>query len=271
MRKTTSLLGSSAGTPDLATARQAIRNGVWTGSTRAFALGQVQCGIVVLPKAQAYDFLVYCGRNPKALPVLEVTEAGSPVAPMFAATADIRTDVPKYHVYRNGTLAEELTDISSHWQDDFVTFLLGCSLTFDLAMLQNELPYRQLEETGKPTMYVTDRDCRPAGLFRGRVVVSMRPMLPELAVRAVQVTSRFPWTHGAPIHIGDPQMIGIDDVSRPDIGVPVTIRPGETPVFWACIATIWETVKASKPPLMITHAPGCMFITDRKDESVSVF
>jgi uncharacterized protein YcsI (UPF0317 family) len=250
--------------------RKLIRDGQWSGSTRGVALGYLQCGVVILPQAEAFDFLVFCTRNPKPLPLLEVTEPGVPIAPMFAPEADLRSDVPRYHIYRDGVLDDERTDISALWRDDFVAIILGCSLTFDSALLANGLPYRQLEETGKPTMYRTSIECKRSARYSGRLVVSMRPMLPEQAIRAVQVSSRFPWTHGAPIHIGDSAALGISDINKPDIGVPVSFRHGEVPVFWACIATIWEVAKQSKPSLFISHAPGCMFITDRKDESVSV-
>lgn len=255
----------------IAEARAAIRSGAHAGGTRGMALGAMQCGIAMLPRADAYDFLVYCLRNPRPLPVVEVTEPGSTVAPQLAPGADLRTDVPRYGVWREGELVEQPADIRSAWRDDLVTVLLGCSLTFDAALLRNGLPYRQQEEGGHPTIYATTRECAPAGRFRGRLLVSMRPMRPDQAIRAVQVTSRFPTTHGAPLHIGDPAALGIADLSRPEIGRAVTVREGETCVFWACIATIWETIRASRPPFMITHAPGCMFITDTADEAVSTF
>lgn len=270
MTKTTANSLPAEVASDPSQVRRLIRSGAWTGSTRGLALGYLQCGLVILPRTDAYDFLVLCTRNPRALPLLEVGEPGVPIAPSVAPSADFRTDLPRYHVYRNGVLDEEVTDISKLWRDDFVGFVLGCSLTFDSALLANDLPYRQLEETGNPTMYRTSIECKPAGRFGGRIAVSMRPMSPPQAIRAVQVTSRFPWTHGAPIHIGDPEALGIANLGKPDIGVPVSIRPGEIPVFWACIATIWEVAKRSKPSLFISHAPGCMFITDRRDESVSV-
>ena len=255
----------------IADARAAIRSGRHVGYTRGLAPGSMQCGVAMLPRADAYDFLVYCLRNPRPLPIVEVTEPGSTVAHQVAPLADLRTDVPRYGVWRDGALVEEPTDIRHLWRDDLVTVLLGCSLTFDAAMLRAGLPYRQQEEGGHPTMYTTGRDCVPAGRFRGRLVVSMRPMLPEQAIRAVQVTSRFPATHGAPIHIGDPAALGIADPARPEIGRAVTVKPGEVCVFWACIATIWETIRASRPPVMITHAPGCMFITDTADEAIAAF
>ncbi|GAA4323320.1 putative hydro-lyase [Pigmentiphaga soli] len=253
-----------------AQARAMFRAGSWQGGTRGFCLGYLQCGIVMLPPQEAQDFLLFCTRNPQALPLLDVIRGGDVSAGRLAPEADLRFDLPRYHVYRNGELCDDPLDVARHWRDDLVTFVLGCSLTFDAAMLANEIPYRQLEETGQPTMYLTGIDCEPAGAFAARLVVSMRPMLPRHAIRAIQVTSRYPRTHGAPVHFGDPAAIGIADIDRPDIGSPVSIRPGEVPVFWACIATIWDAARRSRPSLFISHAPGCMFITDRRDESVAV-
>src|SRR3546814_70784 len=175
-----------------AEARSWFRAGHWQSSTRGFSLGYLQCGLVVLPASEAADFLLFCNRNPQALPFLSVTEPGQPLAGPLAPSADLRSDLPLYHVYRDGELTEEVSDITPLWRDDLVCFLLGCSLTFDAALQANAIPYRQLEETGKPTMYETNIACAPAGRFQGQVVVSMRPMLPRQAIRAIQVTSRFP-------------------------------------------------------------------------------
>ena len=252
-------------------ARALFRSGAWTGSTRGFAMGHLQCGLVVLPVEDAPDFLALCTRNGAALPFLDVTEPGNAVSEAFAPGADLRTDVPRYHVYRDGELADEVTEIGALWRDDLVCFLLGCSMTFDAAMQANGLPNRQMTETGKPTMFVTDIECEPAGRFSGPIVVSMRPMLPRQAIRAIQVTSRFPRTHGAPIHFGNPAAIGIADITQPDIGAPVRILEGEVPLFWPCIGTIWSVVQRSRPRFFISHAPGCMFIADPTDETMSVF
>lgn len=253
-----------------ANARALFRAGRWHSNTRGFSLGYLQCGLVVLPSSEAAEFLLFCNRNPQALPFLSLTEPGDTLAGPLAPSADLRTDLPLYHIYRHGELTDEVRDLTPFWRDDLVCFLLGCSLTFDAALQANAIPYRQLEESGKPTMYETSIACAPAGRFQGNVVVSMRPMLPRQAIRAIQVTSRFPSTHGAPIHFGDPAALGIADIDRPDIGAPVSILPGEVPVFWACIATIWNVARRSKPSLFISHAPGCMFITDQRDESVSI-
>lgn len=250
--------------------RAYIRRGEWTGSTRGIALGYTQAGFVAIPRSEALEFMLFCQRNPRPCPLLDVTEAGQPVAPMAAPTADLRTDIPKYRVFRRGELVEEVSDVTAHWREDLVGFVLGCSLTFDAALLANDVPNRQWEERGGPTIYWTNLQCRPVGKFSSPMAVSMRPMLPAQAIRAVQVTSRFPWTHGAPIHMGDPSLLGIEDINQPDVGIPVTIKPGEIPVFWACVATVWEVALRAKLDMTITHAPACMFITDLKDAHMTV-
>lgn len=270
MEGTAAISIDEAGSLIPANARALFRAGRWHSNTRGFSLGYLQCGLVVLPSSEAAEFLLFCNRNPQALPFLSLTEPGDTLAGPLAPSADLRTDLPLYHIYRHGELTDEVRDLTPFWRDDLVCFLLGCSLTFDAALQANAIPYRQLEESGKPTMYETSIACAPAGRFQGNLVVSMRPMLPRQAIRAIQVTSRFPSTHGAPIHFGDPAALGIADIDRPDIGALVSILPGEVPVFWACIATIWNVARRSKPSLFISHAPGCMFITDQRDESVSI-
>lgn len=255
---------------DLHRVRSYIRKGEWTRSTRGIAVGYTQAGLAIMPKSDALDFLVFCQRNPKPCPVLDVCEAGDPVPPIVAPSADLRNDLPKYRVFRHGKLVDEVTNIHHLWQDNLVGFLLGCSLTFDAALRANDIPNRHMEEGGVSSIYLTNVDCKPVGKFSGRMAVSMRPMLPAQAIRAIQITSRFPWTHGAPVHMGDPAQIGIEDVNRPDVGVPVNFKPGELPVFWACVATVWEVALRAKLEIMITHAPDCMFITDLKDENLTV-
>lgn len=251
-----------------AEARAMIRRGEWVRPTAGVANGFVQANLVVLRKEWAFDFLLFCQRNPKPCPVLDVTEAGSPVPERVAPTADLRTDVPKYRIYRNGELVEETTDLLSYWQDDFVAFLLGCSFTFEKALLDAGIPVRHLEEGKNVPMYRTTLPCRKAGPFKGPLVVSMRPIPAQDVARAVQVTARFPAAHGAPVHIGAPEAIGIQDLSRPDFGDPITIREGEIPVFWACGVTPQAVAMAAKLDLMITHAPGHMFITDLRGEDL---
>ena len=250
--------------------RERIRRGEWVRPTAGCAAGYVQANLVVLPRELAYDFLLFTHRNPRPCPLLEVTDPGSPEPVRVAPGADLRTDLPKYRVYRHGVLAEEVTDLLPLWRDDLVAFLLGCSFTFEAALLKAEVPVRHLEEGCNVPMYITNRPCAPAGLFEGPLVVSMRPIPPEKVARAAAVTARFPAVHGAPVHVGMPEALGIWDLGCPDFGDPVTIRPGEVPVFWACGVTPQAVAMRVKPPLMITHAPGHMFVTDLRDEALAV-
>lgn len=251
-------------------ARLLMREGRWDKPTAGMAAGYAQANLVILPKAIAFDFLLFCQRNPKPCPVLDVTEPGSPVPALVAPDADLRTDLPRYRVYRNGELTEEVTRIDHLWREDMVAFLLGCSFTFEQALLDSGIPVRHIEQNSNVPMYVTNLDCAKAGRFSGPMVVSMRPIPHDQVVRAVQVTSRFPAVHGAPVHIGDPRQIGIADVNTPDFGDPVPIYPGEVPVFWACGVTPQAVAMRCKPELMITHAPGHMFITDQRDAQYGV-
>jgi uncharacterized protein YcsI (UPF0317 family) len=245
--------------------RLQVRNGTWSGQTSGLAMGFVQANLVVVPRDLAFDFLLFCQRNPKPCPLLDVTAPGDPEPKHVAPGADLRTDVPRYCVYRDGQRVEEPLDLQKHWRPDSVGFLLGCSFTFENAMLAAGLPVRHIEEGRAVPMYRTNIACRPAGVFHGPMVVSMRPMTPAQAIRAVQVCDRFPRAHGAPIHIGDPAAIGIGDLQRPDFGDAVTIRPGEVPVFWACGVTPQAVGMAARPPLLFTHKPGHMFVTDLRD------
>lgn len=245
--------------------RLACRSGEHTRPTAGFALGFVQANLVVLPKAAAYDFLLFCQRNPKPCPLLDVTDPGDPVPAGVAPSADLRTDLPLYRIYRNGELQAEVKEIREHWRDDFVSFLLGCSFTFESALLQAGLPVRHIEEGKNVPMYRTNIPCRSAGMFSGPLVVSMRPYSPAEAIHAANITARFPQVHGSPVHLGDPRVIGIDDISKPDWGDAVEIRPGEIPVFWACGVTPQAVVMQSKPEIVITHSPGHMFVTDWTD------
>jgi len=233
------------------------------------APGYAQANLVILPKACAYDFLLFCQRNPKPCPVIEVTEPGDPHPSYTAPGADLRTDVPRYRVFRDGNPVNEITEVTHLWRGDFVGFLLGCSFTFEAAMMRAGLTVRHIEEGRNVPMYRTTLPCRPAGAFRGTMVVSMRPVADIDVSRVVQITSRFPLAHGAPVHVGPPETIGIRDVSRPDFGDPVTIRDGEVPVFWACGVTPQTVILQARPEIVITHAPGHMFITDLRDEDLS--
>lgn len=250
--------------------RAMIRTGEITGQTSGMCDGYAQANLAILPKDLAFDFLLFTQRNKKPCPVLDVTEAGSPVPRLTAPGADIRTDIPRYRIYRKGELTDEVTDISSFWRDDLVAFLLGCSFSFEAPMIEAGLEVRHITDHHNVPMYKTNIECVPAGVFHGPMVVSMRPMKPADAIRAVQITTRMPFVHGAPIHIGDPEAIGIHDINKPDFGEPSEIRPGEVPVFWACGVTPQAVAMAVKPEFMITHAPGHMFITDIPNASLAI-
>ena len=245
--------------------RREAAAGQLKGPTPGLALGYVQANLVIVPRDQAFDFLLFCQRNPKPCPLLDVTEPGSPEPKLVAPGADIRVDVPRYRVYQHGDLVEEPADLNRWWRDDLVGFLIGCSFTFENALLQAGLPVRHIECGCNVPMYRTNIPCRPAGIFRGPMVLSMRPLTPAQAVKATQICSRFPRAHGTPIHFGDPAAIGVRDIGRPDFGDPVEIRPGEVPVFWACGVTPQAVAMEARPPLLITHKPGHMFVTDLRD------
>ena len=243
-------------------ARHAIREGRWTQHTSGVADGHVQGNLVILRKAQADDFLAYCQRNPKPCPVLAVSEPGRPRLPSLGADLDIRTDLPRYRVWRHGELVDSPTDILDLWSDDLVSFVIGCSFSFEQALMEAGLPLRHVAQGRNVSMYRTNVPTERAGPFEGPLVVSMRPFSPKDAIRAVEVTSRFPDVHGAPVHIGDPAAIGIADLSRPDYGDAVEVLPGEMPVFWACGVTPQAAIQRARPEFCITHAPGAMLICD---------
>lgn len=243
-------------------ARLDARSGRLTGPTANLAPGHVQANLAILPRALAAEFLHFCQRNPKPCPLLAMSEPGNPALPELGADIDIRTDIPRYRVWKNGELVAEPTDVRDIWRDDLVSFLIGCSFSFEEAMLDNGLPVRHIEQGCNVPMYRTNIPTNPAGSFSGPLVVSMRPLKAADAIRAIQVTSRFPSVHGAPVHIGDPALIGIADINRPDYGDAVEIRPGEMPVFWACGVTPQSVVSSVQPEFCITHAPGHMLVTD---------
>ena len=248
-----------------AAVREACRQGRLTGPTPGLAMGYVQANLVIVPKDYAFDFLLFCQRNPKPCPLLDVTRPGDPEPKEVAPGADLRTDLPRYRTWKNGELVDEPTDIRSIWRDDFVSFVIGCSFTFENALVQARLPVRHIEQGVNVPMYNTNRPCRDAGRFHGPLVVSMRPMTPAQAIEATRICSRFPRAHGTPIHIGDPTSIGIVDVNKPDYGDAVEVRSGEVPVFWACGVTPQAALMRAKLPLAITHKPGHMFLTDLRD------
>lgn len=245
--------------------RELIRQGKITYQTSGMCDGYAQANLLVLPQKYAYDFLLFTQRNPKSCPLLEVGDKGSRLVRRTADNADIATDIPKYRVWENGVLKEERTDITDLWKDDFVYFLIGCSFSFEGELLSCDVPVRHIEENKNVPMFLTNIDCEPAGIFSGKLVVSMRPMPADKVIKAISVTSSMPRVHGAPIHIGDPGAIGIKDINKPDFGDSVTINNGEIPVFWCCGVTPQSAVMSAKPSFAISHAPGHMFITDVKN------
>ncbi len=249
-------------TPAQARARIARRE--ITGHTAGLCPGFAQANLVILPKDWAFDFLLFCQRNPKPCPLLEVLDPGQPLTGVIADQADVRTDLPRYRVWQKGELIEEPLDISPWWRDDLVSFFLGCSFGFDAALQKAGLPVRHLERGSNVPMFKTTRPNVRAGRLGGPLVVSMRPMSPVQARLAVEVSGRFEKSHGAPVQVGDPEALGIQDLARPDFGDAVEIKPGEIPVFWACGVTPQAAVMEARPDLAITHAPGHMFITDLK-------
>ncbi len=250
--------------------RQLMRRGELARLTAGMAKGYVQANLAIVPRALAYDFLLFAQRNPKPCPILDVTDPGSPEPKLMAPGADLRYDAPKYRIYKAGVMVDEVVNLEKYWRDDLVAFLLGCSFTFETALLAAGVPVRHIEAGCNVPMYITGTPCRPAGSFHGNMVVSMRPVPAGQVIKAVQVTSRFPAVHGAPVHIGDPAAIGIRDINRPDFGDPVEIRDGEVPVFWACGVTPQAVAMTAKPEIMITHAPGHMFLCDIRDEDLAV-
>jgi len=249
--------------------RRLIRIKEWTQPTSGLVPGFVQANLVMLPKEEAFHFLLFCVRNPKPCPILDVLEPGQ-VEPSIGRGADLRTDLPKYRIYEKGLLKREVEEVKDFFHEGMVSFLLGCSFSFESAMLAAGLPIRNIEEGKNVSMYITNRTCVPARPFSSPLVVSMRPLTPQQAVRATQVTTRFHLTHGAPVHFGAPEEIGIKDLNRPDFGAPVTIRQGEIPVFWACGVTSALAATSARLPLVITHAPGHMFVSDLKDEDLTI-
>ena len=254
----------AVGTAETAVAARArIRSGGHVGPTSGLAPGCAQANLVVLPEAYALDFLRFCARNPQPCPVLDVTDTGSSHPAALASDADLRTDLPRYRVFRDGQLIDEPADVVRYWTDDLVGVLLGCSFTFEWALAAAGLPLAHQAQGVNVPMYVTSRRCRPAGPFDGPMVVSMRPMPPADIPRAVAVSARFPAMHGAPVHIGNPAALGIADLTAPDFGDAVALNRNEVPVFWACGVTPQAVTLHARPPLAIFHAPGHMFITDR--------
>ncbi|NBM19961.1 putative hydro-lyase [Streptomyces sp. GC420] len=251
-----------------AEARALFRAGT-DSPTAGWVPGRTQANLISVPADWAYDVLLFCQRNPKACPVLDVTDAGSWTTPL-APDADLRTDIPRYRVWEHGELADEPAEVTGHWRGDLVSFLIGCSFTFEWSLAGAGVPMRHVEQGRNVPMYVTGRTCRPAGRLHGPLVVSMRPVPPAALGTAIGVSALMPAVHGGPVHCGDPRALGIEDLSRPDFGDPVEAEPDDIPVFWGCGVTPQAAVMASRPPFAITHAPGRMFITDARDDQYRV-
>lgn len=248
-------------------ARALFRDGLRV-PTAGWSAGWTQANLLVLPRELAFDFLLFAQRNPVPCPVLDVLDAGEVAGPLL--DGDVRTDLPAYRVFVDGELVEEPDDVRHWWREDLVSFLVGCSFTFEAALLEGGVPVRHVEQGVNVPMYVTDSRCRPAGRLSGPMVVSMRPVPADRVADAVRISGRYPAVHGAPVHVGDPAALGIADLDRPDFGDPVEIRSGEVPVFWGCGVTPQAAVAESRPSLAITHAPGHMLITDARDSAYLV-
>ena len=249
--------------------RIAIRSGRHRGHTAGLAPGRVQGNVCILPREYAEDFRLFCERNPKPCPLLAMSKPGDPRLPELAEDLDIRTDVSRYRVFRHGKLEAEVDNLKDLWRDDLVTFILGCSFSFEQALMEAGLRLRYVEEGTNVPMFRTSIDTVPAGPFRGKLVVSMRPFKPADAIRAVEITARYPRVHGSPVHLGRPDLIGIDDLKKPWAGDPTPMRDDEMPVFWACGITPQSVVLDAKPSLCITHAPGHMLVTDLENASLA--
>lgn len=247
---------------ELTEVRRAIREGLYRGPTAGLCPERFQANLVVLPREWAFDFLLFCTRNPKPCPLVDVTDPGDPVPRRVAPTADLRTDLPRYLVWERGKRVAELSDVRDLWRDDLVSFLLGCSFSFEKELSRSGIPLRHVEEGKNVPMFRTNLPMEPSGPFEGTMVVSMRPIPAGLVSKAVLITSRYPKAHGEPLHIGCPESIGIEDLSRPDFGDPVSVREGEVPVFWACGVSPQVALERARVPFAITHAPGHMLICD---------
>ena len=250
--------------------RQKIRNGAHQGNTSGLCAGYVQCNLVILPADWAEDFLAFCEANPKPCPLIAVSQPGEFSLAKLGADIDIRTDIPSYRVFENGQLCNEVNDISDLWRDDLVVFLLGCSFSFEEALIADGLDVRNVTEAVNVPMYRTNIDCTAVGPFAGQMVVSMRPFAPPEALRATEISGRFPSVHGEPVHYANPEHIGITDINQPDYGDSVTIKEGEHPLFWACGVTPQVALENAKPPFCITHSPGAMLVTDMKNSDLAV-
>jgi uncharacterized protein YcsI (UPF0317 family) len=251
--------------------RHKVRNGEFRIPTAGYCGEFAQANLAILPQSHADAFLRFCQRNPKPCPLLAVGEPGQWNVPALGADMDLRTDVPGYYIYRDGELAGETTSLTELWQDDLVVFAIGCSFSFEEMLMKSGIPLRHVDQKKNVAMYRTNIPNQAAAPFGGNLVVSMRPMKARDAIRAVQITSRFPSVHGAPVHLGNPALIGIGDLAQPDFGEAVDILPDELPVFWACGVTPQDAIRSARLPLVITHSPGYMLVTDIRNSDLAAF
>ena len=252
-------------------ARLMFRTGEYAGYTSSFAEGYVQASLGIVPQKYALEFATYCHRNAKACPLIAIGDVGDPYLPMLGEDLDIRTDVPRYSVFRDGEVVEEPTNIQHLWRDDLVAFVWGCSFSFEGALMESGVSLRDVARGDNVVLYETNIDTHAVDPFAGKMIVTMRPLIPAQAIRAIQVTSRFPGVHGAPIHIGAPELIGIEDLEKPLFnGKPPQVRPDEIPVYWACGVTPRLALERARLPFCITHKPGSMVISDQLNTSLAI-
>ncbi len=254
-------------TQTAAEVRAAIRAGRYAGHTAGLAAGKLQCNLAILPEEFALDFLRFCQRNPKPCPIVGVADTGNPFLPTLGHDIDIRRDVSKYRIFRDGVFSDEVTEIADLWTDDLVTVALGCSFTFENALIRHGIPVRHVEQGRNVPMFKSNIDLAPAGPFSGKMVVTMRPVKAAQVEEARKISARYPQAHGAPIAAGDPQQLGITDLSQPDWGEAVDIHDGEIPVYWACGVTPQNVLLDAKLPICITHSPGHMLISDVAEDA----
>jgi len=250
--------------------RNRIRTGSFQGQTSGLANGYLQGNLIILPHSYAFDFMRFCMLNPQPCPLVSMGQAGDPHLTEMGADIDVRTDVPMYRIWQNGNLIEEVSDIKALWRNDLVAFVLGCSFSFEEALLEAQLEVRHIKLGLNVPMFETNIATVASGPFSGPTVVTMRPYKAQDAIRAIQITTRFPRVHGAPLHFGDPSQIGIKDLQNPEYGDAVPVYQDEVPVFWGCGVTPQAALRAAKLPFCITHSPGCMLITNRRNTDFAV-
>lgn len=256
---------ASASPADL---RRAIRAGRHAGLTSGLAPGFAQANLAVLPAEFAGNFVRFCEANPFACPLLGISRPGDPRIPGLGEDLDVRTDLPAYRVYRDGLLAGTAGDIADLWRDDLVAVAIGCWFGVEEALQAAGIRLRHIELGIQGPLFRSSLPARPAGLFGGTQVVSMRPFAPRDVETVAAITARYPKSHGAPLHRGDPAPLGIRDLSAPDFGEPISLESGEIPLYWGCGLTALTALERARLPLFITHAPGAMLITDLRNESL---